>query len=197
MDRDQFIGHAIHDMISKNVSINFCKYRKFGDRDCSYFSTNSNNKLPEFKLIYRKSDKDEMFETFVHEYCHFLQWKNRVKIFQESDNSIYKFWKWLEKGSKKINIKHVRIIQAMEMDCDKKAVSIIAKYDLPVDIPRYIQKSNSYILSYNYVYEKKDFSISSLALNDSAVDLMPTKHLRVDQLKRGFPDHEKLILGDD
>jgi hypothetical protein len=197
MEMDQFIGHAILDMIKHNVSIEFCKYRKFGDKDCSSFSTNAEHKKPEFRLIYNNADPEEYFETIVHEYCHFLQWKYRVKLYEESYKALCKFNKWLKKDSKTLDIKHVRVIQAMEMECDKRAVKLIKKLDLPIDIPRYIQKSNSYILTYNYVYETRDFGLCGSCFDPKVVDLMPVTHLRKDQIVRGIKCHREILEGDD
>ena len=46
-------------------------------------------------------------------------------------------------------------VKWLELDCEKRTVKNMIKYNLPVNISSYIQKANSYILFYNYIKETR------------------------------------------
>ena len=190
MDVNAFIGMAITEMMRKGVRIEIRECKKFRPHHCSYFSTSNWHKKPEFFIIYEKGESNSIFTTFVHEYCHFLQWKMKTPVFIESTPSLSKLQKWLNRDRKKLSMKHIRLIQRMELDCDRKALAVIHKYELPVDIDAYIQEANSYILSYNYIHELRDFGVTANAMTPEACRMMPDKHLlKMRQIEKGIQSH--------
>jgi hypothetical protein len=94
--------------------------------------------------------------VLAHEYCHFVQCSKNLDIwndFQEKMASI-KNNDDIFRGKSKIRKAKRKTIAAsiikLELDCDKKAVRLIKKYMLPVDLKEYISKAN--IILYKYVF---------------------------------------------
>ena len=107
---------------------------------------------------------DEWLTVFAHEYGHFCQWKeNKFLDKQTSDAYIY-FDEWLggeiELSKKKVD-KYCKLIQACELDCEKRVVKFIREFKLYKNETLYIQKANSYVLGYEAAkIARKWFKIS-------------------------------------
>jgi len=115
------------------------------------------------------SQKD-WFPVFVHEFAHFLQYKDESKktpywIQQRYAEKILPeppgndpIYLWLEKKlelNPKVIKKLARVTQRMELDADKRAIGIIKRFDLPIDIDWYIKTTNAYILFFNIITETR------------------------------------------
>jgi len=89
--------------------------------------------------------------------------------------------KWLNGKEIKFIKNKIDKIKYLELDCEKRAVKNIKKYNLPVNIETYIQKANSYILFYNYVKETRQWSKPGNApyalKNKELWSLCPTKFM--------------------
>lgn len=107
-----------------------------------------------------KKPLNDWIIILIHESCHMDQWSENSKIWQEYMNCEYDIWGWLE-GTVELNEKELKLgIQAsrnLELDCEKRASEKIKFYNLEniINIDEYIQKSNSYILFYNYMLKYK------------------------------------------
>lgn len=94
------------------------------------------------------------FEILIHEYCHFIQWVENYVGYDRFDKHYDGWNSWL---AKKINLKkkdlHVKFlaIRNFELDCEVRAVRLIKKYNLPVNVVKYIQDANAYMFFYAYV----------------------------------------------
>jgi hypothetical protein len=117
----------------------------------------------------------------------------KSKIYKKSFNPFANFEKWLMYKIRNFSIEDLRIIQQLEIDCDRRAINQIEKYNLPVNKIIYTQKSNSYILSYNYMFTDRIFFKNLDFENEELIRLMPTVQLTMSQIKKGFPEHEKLF----
>ena len=102
---------------------------------------------------------EEWLEILVHEYSHMEQfldncehWKNNFVGKYESIDLISN---WI--GGEEIeNVEHlIDLSFNVETDCDTRAIENIKKHKLPIDIPDYYQKSNSYTLFYGAILEHK------------------------------------------
>jgi hypothetical protein len=194
MTTDCFVGLALKDMMSKGVRIEFVKGKDIAKNAYSYFSTTKKGKNPIFCIHYFDNSLDNILYTFIHEYCHFLQWKYGCKIYKDSYKSLDKHEKWLSHKIETLDIEHIRLIQKLELDCDKRVLQIIKKYDLDVDIADYCRESNSYILSHNYIYEHRDFNLGVVSLEEDAKVLMPSRLLYINELSKSFPEHRKVCV---
>lgn len=94
--------------------------------------------------------------VLAHEYCHFLQCTSNSKVWNDFQDSVFSIKKYESIFNKKSSInkskrkKVAKSIIKLELDCDKKAIKIIKKYSLPVDLKEYIVKAN--VILYKYLY---------------------------------------------
>jgi hypothetical protein len=115
-------------------------------------------------------------EILVHEYSHFLQWKNNKKYFNRLNKSTTMFFDWIdgeEYSQKEINSACEKSIE-LEYDCELQAIKLIKEYKLDIDLEVYIKAANSYLLFYNIVKEKRKWSTDKSAYNKLIMKLMPT-----------------------
>lgn len=159
----KFIIDAIIDLQNSNATINFVKKKLLyiedeGIKSSGYFQIS--NKKP-FLACAIGSDITEWLPVFVHEYCHFLQWKKGLKVWTQSEyitlDQIVKI-----QSNKSIKLDEmVRILgdlRNLELDCEKRTVEIIRKYRLPIDIKTYIKKANAYVFFYTHIQQYRQWA---------------------------------------
>lgn len=193
MTPESFVGHCIKDMISSGVTIEITRRKNMSSHAHSYF-TESNGVVPNFRVNYFKNDFNFYLPTFIHEYCHFLQWKNKSVYFTKGIKSTERYYKWLGGETEDVDISDLRNIQKMELDCDRRAIKIIKKNSINIDLQQYIQESNSYILAHNYVHESRKYFSTFPYAKDCVRTTVPTKHLGMTQLGMHIPEHKKMFL---
>jgi hypothetical protein len=114
-------------------------------------------------------------EVFVHEYCHFLQYKEKHPLWmviQEND-----IFTCLDK--KHFGIKDWEIVYntiALERDCEHKALKLSKKYKL-FDNAAYAKKANAYLYYYQHVFLRREWMDSSNIYSKKILDNMPEKLL--------------------
>jgi len=100
--------------------------------------------------------------TLVHEFNHFLQFKNNSKFWKRLDfddkNAYSLWWDWINKeielSDEELN-KVVRCIQDVEYECECNTLEMIRKYNLTMDVGEYIQNANQYILYFHYAKKNR------------------------------------------
>lgn len=104
---------------------------------------------------------------FVHEYCHFVQWntddKHWINLEISMGNALDLMWRWLDRElelKEKDSTHIINIVQALELDCERKAVKTIKQYKLPININRYILCAKAYIYFFNYVKRYRSWTSS-------------------------------------
>lgn len=107
-----------------------------------------------------KNSKD-FLGTLAHEYAHFLQWLEFPKsVLTADDNASVVFFSWLggtDHTSREVEKAFARLT-IMERDAERKAVEIIKKFDLDVDIDDYIRKANCYIYMHWIMRERRSWN---------------------------------------
>ena len=101
---------------------------------------------------------DEWMPVFVHEYNHYRQWKEKSKEWKQTDklctNDTYV--RIIEGGMDQIGIDaYFNAMRDLELDCEKRTVSLLKKYKIQIDTKDYIKKANAYIHFYNYMKQYK------------------------------------------
>jgi len=101
---------------------------------------------------------EQWMPIYVHEYGHFTQWRDKIPEWAgvTIDGLHYDDFieKWLEQGKNFPQYKVNRFIDAsivIEADCERRAIELIKKYNLPIDPLVYAQTANSYVHFYNYI----------------------------------------------
>lgn len=107
-------------------------------------------------IVATNKPQKDWLPILVHESCHLDQWLEDKQKFIKLD-SIGIIDKWLngEKIKKTELIKAFRASKKLELDCEKRSIIKIKKYNLPINIEEYIQMANSYIYFYNWVLENR------------------------------------------
>ena len=145
--------HKISVEIIKNTDVNSDCNGQFSDEPNPCLTVNISNNI------------DEWLHIFVHETCHKDQFLERssvwtAKIGDEFDSlDIFDLWIERHVELKKHQLRPVldHIIQ-VELDCERRAVAKIQKYNLPINITEYIQKSNSYIWYYHAAAHQRAYT---------------------------------------
>jgi hypothetical protein len=96
----------------------------------------------------------DWLDILAHEYCHLKQWAEGCKEWKTAEKHLAynKLSDWLE-GKPVKNIKrYLAMCRDVELDNEKRTANLIKELCLPIDIPTYIKKANSYILFYSHMY---------------------------------------------
>lgn len=90
--------------------------------------------------------------VLLHEYSHLTQWiEGQASWGAYSD----RMWDWLA-GRKVANPeKHMRTVQAVEEDCERRTIRLIRELDAPIDVENYTRGANAYIHFHNVMLETR------------------------------------------
>ena len=168
---ERFIKDTIFDLVSNEVSIELT-HRKthfnFFDEDNKQIQVRIQDTIKEWGLI------------FIHEYCHYLQWKDGKygsPMYGEAGGEIHL---WIRKRIK-LNKERVNLIanriKRCELDCEKRVVNLINKYKLEVDTKSYIRNANAYVFSYNMIKERREWYKLGPQCVPEIIDIMPETFL--------------------
>lgn len=91
-------------------------------------------------------------EILIHESCHMDQWLEQSRYWNtDLDDAINLFHEYIvspNEYDKSTVSDAVDMIVTMEADCESRAYKKIIHYDLPIDVSKYAQKANAYLLSH-------------------------------------------------
>jgi len=134
---------------------------------------------------------DEWLSTLVHEFCHMRQWKEDSEFWINSEiDDGTDAWDIMESHlrGEKVSQSHInqayKIIIACERDCDMRAVKMMKKFNLPIDIKNYIKQANAYHYFYHCVRDTgKWYGKVPVYCNKKVLDLCPD-NFRSDTIKK-------------
>lgn len=147
-----FIGHVITETNKKGISVHLenTNWIESNASRCSGYFCDEDKCL---KVAVRKSRK-RWLSVFIHEYCHFLQWKNHSKVWNAKKNRMDTYQAaillddFLDNGKKLSKDKLqtcLTLCRDIEEECERMAVDIIDVFDIPLNKEEYIQKANAYL----------------------------------------------------
>lgn len=115
------------------------------------------------------------FEILIHEYSHYLQWKDRKRFYNKKLKSVEIVFNWIDgKFFKKSIIEEaIREVIELEWDCEVNAMKKIISYDLSVNLNEYAQAANAYLMFYQYILETRLWCKTS-PYNPKIMSMMPT-----------------------
>ena len=174
-----FVELVRGECLKLNVEFKITKTKQVDNGDhclCSgYFEDDSGGSRA--RLLVAGKHKN-WFETLIHEFCHLKQWKEHDPIWQ---NEHEHFWDWVSGEVPKLSKKHivmsVRRLRNLELDCEKRAVRMIRKYGLPVDIKHYIKGSNAYVKFYTLLGKTGAWCTYSTYRTPKIMGYMPSKFM--------------------
>lgn len=95
------------------------------------------------------------FETAIHEYCHYLQWKNKPELWNKVDNTYNVLIDWFDDDA--IIEDDTRLEQSLhdiillEHDCELMSLNFAVSNCIEnFDSKRYIQAANLYLWHYHF-----------------------------------------------
>ena len=148
------------EILGVKVVISKKKYISFIDSKCAgYFSPGDGKNEPPTLAVATGRGAKEWLPVFVHESCHLDQWMENSKIWKKyAELDILDEWVYGKKFDKNILNKSTKNSINLEVDCEKRTVKKIIEWNLPIDIDEYIQRSNAYVMFYNYVKKVRKWS---------------------------------------
>jgi hypothetical protein len=122
----------------------------------------------------------EYLNLLVHEYSHMEQWVENSSIWKDA-KYVTHVDEWLEGRDIRDIDQKIDRVKMFELDCEKRALENIKKFNLPINTKMYIKKANSYILFYNYLKESRKWSKPGKApyapKNNELWSLCPTRFM--------------------
>jgi hypothetical protein len=99
-------------------------------------------------------DHDMGFEVFLHEYCHYLQWKNNRDLWDRSLLTYDTLFEWIDKPESNYTDEELNQslhdILELEHDCETKALKLLHNNPIEdVSVDKYIRAVNAYLLHYH------------------------------------------------
>lgn len=113
--------------------------------------------------------------NFVHESCHMDQFLQNRYLWDKCEPGYNLFFDWIEEGTEypvEVLDEAVHDIIRIELDCEKRSVDKIEKYNLPLDVKDYIKRANAYLYGYLF-FRKHKIWIPAIYNNAAAVKASP------------------------
>jgi hypothetical protein len=152
----KMLAECIHTLQQNNVSIKLSKSKRVKSPDGSlckgYWEDSDSNNLVFACSI--QGDIEEWIGTFAHEYCHFLQWLDKDKVwckYHKLDPEILINCITNKPIKEKDLDYYLTVSQDIELDCEKRTVKLLKSYGVPIDYEKYIRSANVYIFYYSYL----------------------------------------------
>lgn len=207
----QLIADALADLAKYNVKIIFVKSKNVLIEDenilvSGYWDDALDNNLSLACASGKHVDK--WGPIFAHEYCHFLQWKDKTTLWKKSRTvSVNDLNAILQNKPVTLSelTRGLNISRDLELDCEKRVVKLLKKYKVPTNIGDYIRRANVYVHFYNYIkeyrnwyppnqppYSKKNLlRVASDKFYDSYEDIPPELE---EAFRKSYPLTHKSIL---
>lgn len=159
-------------------------------------------------------DKPTAYGVFIHEYCHYLQWKENDPYYlnewltKEEAKRFKKFFKKLKLiecnyvldywkvGKYELSPEEVsdftrRTIE-VEWDCERRVIELLKENKVSKKyIDDYTQKANLYLVKYLYQQKHRIWKDTSTVYKK-----MPKILMNLEDLRELSPEFEKLIMSD-
>lgn len=141
MKESEFYGWALPQLINSNITVKFLNKPKH--LNCGGWFAEDKKEL----VVCTKHE--DAFSIFIHEFCHFLQFRDDPQAWSLCTGTDT-FFAWLQGKdfSKEEVAEATHQAQALEHDCETKALKLIKQLNIDIDVGKYTQKANAYLFSY-------------------------------------------------
>lgn len=189
----KFIGFVVHECSKRNIMVRFepTKYiQEVGEVGtyAGYFNEREGELVVATKMPFK-----QYLPTLVHEFAHFQQWKEKEPVYMKLVNNRHldgDMWEYFE--GKDIPMerveKSVRAYQEMELDCEKRTIALMEKYELSADIEWYTRTANVYVLFYSIMMETRQWYKNSPTQNDMLCSIVNGDLIEDFELPIGFKE---------
>lgn len=121
-----------------------------GQSKCSGLFYLNGNDNPVIKVAKGSLSEEEWFGVLLHEYCHFIQWRDDVKPWSKFSDYDITYSQILLKPEK--YKKELMALFELEIDCEKRTMNIIKNNNL-FDHKQYAKTANSILYKYAVLYK--------------------------------------------
>ena len=121
-----------------------------GKNKCSGLFYMDSNDNPIIKVAKGSLLEKEWFGILIHEYCHFLQWQDDSKLWNNFCDYDITYSQIILKPEK--YKKELMALMELEINCEKRTFNIIKNNDL-FDYKEYAQSANSILYKYAMLYK--------------------------------------------
>lgn len=191
MTFDAFLGKAVAEMIEDKISIKFINRKNESKHQDSSFSAPP---FSDFTINYwhKKSNSEDWKCDFIHEYCHYLQWKlENDKWGQPYENAYTTFNDYFNNKDRKcISPSVIEKVVEVEVDCGLKVAKLLRRKRIKFDTKRYFKYNNLYILCYSAMVKYKTFNIP-YEFTNNIMKCIPVKPLTMESW-RNFKHYDKI-----
>ena len=160
------------------------------DHPCNgYFETDGDDECPVLAVACGQPLENWLL-VLIHESCHMDQWIEGDPVWTDNDvdgaEPLEFVMLWVDKKvelSEEQLDRYVGCSRVVELNCERRSVEKIEKYNLPVNVEEYIQKANAYVFFYTMMKEaRKWYKIGTEPYNVEEVwKAMPTTFLDDDE----------------
>lgn len=155
------------------IRLNYSKlaYAKGEPFSSGYFDQPDEKQNIKYPLLVVGIDKEESqwIEVLLHEYNHFLQWKNQTPAWKEYID-LYKDYNEGDEES----FEQLETTVNMESECESNTIKLAKELNYDINPSRYIQKVNAYLVFYQIYAEKKEWYKSAPFEDNDILKLMPS-----------------------
>lgn len=146
----RFLNHVLSEADGNGVTVSLLPMPHIysnGTPCGGYFSSETNTIAVATDRPYRV-----WMPTLVHEYGHFMQWRESCQIWKQQDlegTDVGSFVDYWLSGRVELNWhqreKYFGLVRELELDCEQRAVEIAEEWDLAINRIGHIVQANSYI----------------------------------------------------
>lgn len=179
MSKHSFIRRVYRDMRDHKVIVDKVNASYIVDNNGNSYGGGFSDTPLRIELSMKVSQRD-FLSILVHEYSHFLQWKQKSPFWFTKYRGLSP-WVVLERWLGGREYKDTTIIECIErvrkceLDCDRIAVGLIKEYDLPINIYDYCRSASAYQYFYHYVRITRQWEYEQFPpYIRSVLDLMPS-----------------------
>ena len=174
-----FVKHAKRLCRRHGVSLRFLKskYASTDGRDKvqGYFCEGDDEEKPHI-IIAKENNRTDWLGTLCHELGHMFQWLEGDLTYEALDysetdaNSIFD-----EYDSTYEQRKHAMLlVLANELDAERRAVDMILKWGLPINVERYIRQSNAILYYHHIALETEKWAAKKTLNSNRILEKMPS-----------------------
>jgi hypothetical protein len=138
-------------------------------------------------VVATKRKIEDWFPVFVHEVCHMDQylekskvWNTHIKGFHEKHDPMTLYTLHVDRlitlDPSIVNEVFSKVLN-VELDCEKRAVKKIKKFDLDLDVNKYTRHANVCLFDYSYQFQnRKWYALRKITRHPAKViDIAPEK----------------------
>lgn len=189
-EESDFLNYVKKECKKNNVNLNIKNQSSIGDDLLGYFTDGPPAELCVAKKPSKNNlwdrESEQFISTLAHEFCHLLQWHENSNVWYKTENSgidmidIINLWLAGKiELTKKQRHYYVKMIQNLELDCEKRTCKILKKFDIPIDIEMYIKQANFHLYAYSCMRDFRIWPTGSKNINiyKTIIHKMPNKFM--------------------